>query len=541
VSDESDKFLELIAAIIADGRAVDWDYVASLAKTEADRNAVQKLRVVAAIRATQSADGPDPDEPPVAAPAAPVAPFAPDSPRTPSLRRRGARDAGKNWGKLKILDRVGEGAFGEVYRALDPDLDREVALKLLWPTSGPADAARQRALREARTLASINHRHVARIYGMDVHDGRIGVWLEFIRGLDLGRLMEVQGRFSASEAMLVGLQVCEALAAVHAAGFVHCDIKAHNVMREEGGRIVLTDFGAAHALDAMSHSIGGTPLYIAPEMLHGARASVQTDVYAVGVLLFKLATDTYPFHGTSIDDLREAHSNDLRRRAAEERPDLPRGFCDLLERALSTHPGMRFRTPGELGNSLAHELASIHHPPAPPAMPTPVITATAPMDSKVGVFVSYCHADARDIERLRLISHLKGLDGEDCDVWTDQNIRTGDDWNAVLLERLQQSRILVPLVTQAYLQSRYCQEVEIKNFWTRRINEGVVIFPLIVAPCDWQRFHWLSATQFLPRTGTIMTTFKDRGKRDALMVDVVRELRSIVARLNGNDSGQAAD
>jgi len=208
----------------------------------------------------------------------------PESPATPAAPKPAPE--GPRWGQLVLLDKVGEGAFGEVYRAWDVVLEREVALKLM--RAADEDPA---LLREARMLARLRHPNVVTVYGADRHDGRSGVWMDFIEGETLAAIVEDRGSFGALEALLVGLDVCGALAAAHQSGLLHRDIKAQNVMRERGGRIVLMDFGLGHETAAGEPSdFGGTPLYMAPELLEGGPATVRCDLYAVGVLLFHLVT-----------------------------------------------------------------------------------------------------------------------------------------------------------------------------------------------------------------------------------------------------------
>ncbi len=147
------------------------------------------------------------------------------------------------WGGFTLLARVGSGGFGEVYRAWDPHLQREVALKLLLPGAVAGEAEYEAMLREARALASVRHPNIVPVHGIDRHDGRVGFWTDFVRGKTLSVLVGEQGTFGAREAALIGLDVARALSAVHRAGLLHRDIKAENVMREEGGRILLMDFG----------------------------------------------------------------------------------------------------------------------------------------------------------------------------------------------------------------------------------------------------------------------------------------------------------
>src|SRR5262249_35031691 len=155
-----------------------------------------------------------------------------------SWRAEGAPGGGANtpadtpldrWGHLEIFALVGEGSYGEVYRARDVHLDREVALKLLRPgaSSSTSDHC---ALTERRLLARVRHPNVATVYGADRRDGRVGLWMEFIAGHTLSELLRDQGPFGPREAALAGIELCRAVAAVHGQGIVHRDIKAQNVM-----------------------------------------------------------------------------------------------------------------------------------------------------------------------------------------------------------------------------------------------------------------------------------------------------------------------
>ncbi len=150
------------------------------------------------------------------------------------------------WGPFERLQRVGRGAFGEVYRAFDPTLQRHVALKLLLPRGLDRDAEARSLLKEARAMARIRHPNVVPIYGVDQHHGRVGFWSDFVQGQTLSDVLATQGPLGPREAALVGIDVSRAVGAVHAAGFIHRDIKAGNVMRETGGRILLMDFGLTY-------------------------------------------------------------------------------------------------------------------------------------------------------------------------------------------------------------------------------------------------------------------------------------------------------
>jgi eukaryotic-like serine/threonine-protein kinase len=238
------------------------------------------------------------------------------------------------WGPFRVLEEIGRGSFGVVYRAKDLRLDRDVALKIFAPRTAPATTTLLIAA-EGRLLAKLNHPNVITVYGADVVDGTVGIWMELLRGRTLQQELDERGPLGAREAALIGIDLCRALAAVHKAGLVHRDLKAQNVMRAEGGRIVLMDFGAGHELTdpAALFRLAGTPLYMAPEVLQGSPATASSDLYSLGVLLYHLVTNAFPVFATTLDDLRDAHSSGSRRRLRDVRPDLPATFIRVVEDA----------------------------------------------------------------------------------------------------------------------------------------------------------------------------------------------------------------
>ena len=272
---------------------------------------------------------------------------APDAPDVPEALDR--------WGPFQHLQRVGRGSFGEVYRAFDPTLQRDVALKLLLPGRLDRDDEVSALLREARAVARVRHPNVVPIYGVDRHDGRLGFWSDFVHGQTLVQLVSRQGIVGPREAALVGIDICSAVAAVHSAGFLHRDIKAGNIMREEGGRILLMDFGLTH-----QHGVGGdasgTPAYMAPELLRGQPATIASDIYAIGVTLFYLLTKQYPVEGRDVETFRAAHDAGQRRTLFDVRPDLPEPLARAVEKAISPAPEKRFGSTGQMIAALSEAI-----------------------------------------------------------------------------------------------------------------------------------------------------------------------------------------
>ena len=248
---------------------------------------------------------------------------------------------------------VGTGSFGSVYRAWDPELEREVAIKILHTYVADVTLKR-RLLQEGRALAKVRHANVVNVLGVEAHEERVGLCMEFVQGETLDTALRRHGVLNAREAVLIAEDLCQALSAVHRAGFIHRDIKAKNVMRERAGRIVLMDFGTGRSVNRpdVQGDVAGTPLYMAPEVLDGEPATPCSDVYSLGVLIYHLVTGEYPVEARSTDEIRDAHARGRRSLLGERRPDLPVSFIRVMSSALAPDPRERCATAGALLEAL---------------------------------------------------------------------------------------------------------------------------------------------------------------------------------------------
>ena len=318
--DAPDPKLLSIAASISDREAVNWEELRS--QLPADQAAiVEQLRFVES-----------------------VARLGEDTPAT--------------WGPYAIVGEIGRGAFGTVYRAYDPELRRELALKIVRPVQPGAPFDTERAVGEARAVARVNHPNVVRVFRVDRNGDEIGIAMELISGETLDGLVRQHGPFSANEAAVIGMDLCRALAAVHATDTLHGDVKAHNVMRGAGGHITLTDFGTSKDLSRdqrrLEGDFAGTPLYLAPEVFKGAPRTVASDMYSLGVLLFYLVTGTYPVDGATRTEVGRRHDQPGARRLLRDvRPDLPKTFVRAVEQALADDPRARYPSAGAFESALS--------------------------------------------------------------------------------------------------------------------------------------------------------------------------------------------
>lgn len=235
------------------------------------------------------------------------------------------------WGHLQVLEKIGEGNYGKVYKAYDPVLDRNVALKLLKKDHLAPYQSRV-FIQEARRLAKVRNPHVLAIHGANIHDSNAGMWSDLIIGENLASYKNK--KYSKIELIQVARSLSDALKAVHLADLVHGDIKPSNVMHDNYGLLVLMDFGTSierTSEKAKEEYVSGTPLFMAPELFSGHTLTPASDIYALGVLLFKLASECYPVTGESIIELDNAHKSGDYSSLSQIRPDLPKYLLQLIQ------------------------------------------------------------------------------------------------------------------------------------------------------------------------------------------------------------------
>ena len=352
-----DAALLALAESIADGTDVDWE-AAEAGATPEERAVIRQLRVLSDLAGLHRSMPAPVDE------------------TTSMARKTAAAPAIGSWAHLALIERLGGGTFGDVYRAWDRHLEREVALKLLRGERPDEDLNTSRIANEGRLLARIRHANVVCVHGVAVHDQRVGLWMELVRGVTLEQQLAISGPFSAREAAMIGVDLCRALASIHAAGLIHRDVKAQNVMREDGGRIVLMDLGTGREADSHSgraiRELAGTPLYLAPEIFVGAPASALTDVYSLGVLLYRLVSGSFPVRAATVDELEVRHAEGALVHLRDMRADLPSAFVRVIDRAIAPEPAKRYQSAGELEAALLESLGERTPVIATVTLPEPI-------------------------------------------------------------------------------------------------------------------------------------------------------------------------
>jgi serine/threonine protein kinase/tetratricopeptide (TPR) repeat protein len=269
---------------------------------------------------------------------------------------------GRTLAHYQVLSSLGSGGMGEVFRATDTKLHRDVALKVLSPETARDPDRLARFQREARAIAALNHPHIVTIFSVEESDGIHFLTMELVDGQSLDRLTPPDG-LPAPQIIEIAKAIADALSAAHEKGIVHRDLKPANVMVTHDGRVKILDFGLAKnisapsATDATITSAGteigvvmGTPSYMSPEQISGRIVDHRTDIFSLGVLLHEMSTGRRPFNGPSSAELTSAILRDDPPSIADARPDLPSDLSRIVRRCLEKDPVHRLQTARDVSN-----------------------------------------------------------------------------------------------------------------------------------------------------------------------------------------------
>jgi len=271
---------------------------------------------------------------------------------------------GRMLGHYEILDRIGAGGMGEVYRARDARLQRDVALKILPPESAADAERRARFQREAQTIAALQHPGIVTIYSVEDVEGVHFLTMELVEGRTLAELLSQDGP-KPEEVCELLLPLLDALAVAHAKGIIHRDLKPQNVMLTAGGQVKLLDFGVAKlAQDAREDTTATAPLtgrgrvlgtlsYMSPEQLRGEEVDARSDLFSLGILMYELVTGRHPFPGENAAETISAILRDTPPPCSELVDPGLQGVASLLERCLEKDPARRYQSADEMREDLA--------------------------------------------------------------------------------------------------------------------------------------------------------------------------------------------
>jgi eukaryotic-like serine/threonine-protein kinase len=281
--------------------------------------------------------------------------------------------------RYRLGERLAAGGMGSVYRAVDESLGRPVAVKVLRPELADEPAYLERFRREARAAAALSHPGVAGVYDYGELGGQPFIVMELVEGETLAERIAARGRLPWAEAFTLGEQVARALAAAHAHGLVHRDVKPGNILVGPGERAKMTDFGiaktAASATLTRTGMVLGSANYVAPEQATGGNVGPAADQYSLGCVLFEAVTGRTPYAGKNPVAIATQHVSAPVPDPRKLQPDLPVAAAQLIFRALAKDPSDRFPSASAMADALA---ATVQGTPNQPAVPGPPIREGSP-------------------------------------------------------------------------------------------------------------------------------------------------------------------
>ena len=262
-------------------------------------------------------------------------------------------------GRYEVLSELGQGAMGVVYKAVDPLIDRIVAIKTIKFDSKNEESAgfEERFYREAKSAGRLNHPNIVTIYDVGKSDDTAYIAMEYLEGEQLKDMLDVHTPMSIERIADIAAQIAEGLAYAHKNGIVHRDIKPANVMLLQGDRVKITDFGIAHMSTnsgTLAGTVLGSPRYMAPEQVVGKTVDGRSDLFALGVVLYEMLTGESPFDGDNINTTMYRIVNEAPVLPKTLAPRIPETFDYIVEKALAKHPDARYQSAAEMANDLRH-------------------------------------------------------------------------------------------------------------------------------------------------------------------------------------------
>jgi tetratricopeptide (TPR) repeat protein len=261
-------------------------------------------------------------------------------------------------GRYEIIEELGKGGMGRVYRVEDTKLKQEIALKLIKPEIAFDKKTIERFRNELRTARNIRHKNICGMYDLGEERGTHYITMEYVRGEDLKSLIRKMGLLSAGQAITIAKQVCDGLVEAHRLGVVHRDLKPQNVMIDTDGNARIMDFGIARSLEAKGITgagmMIGTPEYMSPEQVEGKEVDQRSDIYSLGVILYEMMTGRVPFEGDTPFTIGMKHKGEMPKDPKELNAQVPQDLSQVILRCLEKEKGKRYQSAGEVRSELAN-------------------------------------------------------------------------------------------------------------------------------------------------------------------------------------------
>jgi serine/threonine protein kinase len=316
-----------------------------------------------------------------------------------------------NIGRYQIMKEIGKGSMGVVYQAHDPNLDLQVALKVLRQDRLVSEPYVRRFLTEARALGRFDHSNIVRVFNVDEDSGTVYIAMEFIEGESLNEIIQKK-QFPIDEIVHIGITVAETLDYAHQKGIIHRDIKPSNIIIRSDDRLKITDFGIAHIEDpsgtqqTQAGEILGTPAYMSPEQVMSHPVDGRSDLFSLGIILYEMSTGKRPFTGDSLPALFHAITGVTPPEPFKVNPGIPRGLSQIIMKCIMKKPEERFSS----GKALAEALKSVLHEKEPAYQTKPawagrskmmIVSLAIVLVIMIGIVGAYYFSSTRKSESLQ--------------------------------------------------------------------------------------------------------------------------------------------
>ena len=258
--------------------------------------------------------------------------------------------------RYEIIKTIGEGGMANVYLAEDTILERKVAIKVLRGDLSNDEKFIRRFKREALSVSNLSHPNIVEVYDVGEEDGNYYIVMEYIEGKTLKQLLQKRGALTLTEVIDIMSQLTDGLAHAHEAYIIHRDIKPQNIMIEDNGRIKITDFGIAMALNStqltQTNSVMGSVHYLPPEQANGKGSTVKSDIYSLGILMYELLTGSVPFKGDTAVEIALKHMKEKIPSVRKQNPTIPQSVENIILKATAKNPKNRYDSVREMYNDL---------------------------------------------------------------------------------------------------------------------------------------------------------------------------------------------
>jgi serine/threonine protein kinase len=291
--------------------------------------------------------------------------------------------------RYEIIELLGQGGMGAVYKARDTELERLVALKLIRPELASNPEILRRFKQELILAREVTHRNVIRIFDLGQAKGIKFITMEYVEGRDLRAVLRDRGNIPTDETVEIIAQVCRALEAAHAAGVVHRDLKPQNIMLDAKDRVYVMDFGIAHSLEApgmtQTGALMGTPEYMSPEQARATKVDARSDLFSLGIIFYEMLTGISPYKADTALATLLKRTQERPQPPADLDPTIPKAISDAVMKCLEIDRDQRYSTATEILEDLGHEKPTSVRTTAPPQLPP----AAAPRPPEASFFQQY--------------------------------------------------------------------------------------------------------------------------------------------------------